>query len=445
MNIDRIGGEGYKDFNPLEDQGEFNKTIPFDVFEIILFNLDGMDLQQANLVDRLWSLKSINIAKQKELFVIKGFTQFLCESLPKDSYPNQRKALLDMCSDTKVLGGVNLIEIKYSIEEMKENLLIIIKDLSDKDLSDLEDLSQKQRPPLFFENIFVLAQLYKQVDETNAMPKSFHKWKTLQSISKALAVHGQIDKAVEVANGIEARLFGEDAFLDIFEILIQNGKIGRAEQVANRIADKSSRGIFLREISKELTKRGDVDKAIEIADRLYDELRRAIALRDICKALVMNGNLDKALLVASMISDEFREQGLAFRDICGAFAQMGEGVKALECAIRITDEPIRLSVLNNICGINTSEIQIKSPHLDKFIEIAKIMPPDDEQGYVLQDLSEELVGMGDIVNSLTVANMISNKIQRDESLHYIFKTVKENSEKGFVEKSIESVKNFFGY
>lgn len=90
MNIDKVGGEGPKDFNPLENQGEFNKTLPFEVFEIILSNLDEMGVQQANLVNRLWSVKSINAAKQKEFIVIKGFTQFLCDNLPKDSYKSIR-------------------------------------------------------------------------------------------------------------------------------------------------------------------------------------------------------------------------------------------------------------------------------------------------------------------------------------------------------------------
>ena len=72
--------------------------------------------------------------------------------MPNDLYAGQKKTLFDICSDTKILCEVNLIEIKYFIEGMKETILIIIKDLSDEDLSDLESLSQNEHKPFFLKN-----------------------------------------------------------------------------------------------------------------------------------------------------------------------------------------------------------------------------------------------------------------------------------------------------
>jgi hypothetical protein len=60
-NLNSIEGEGYKDYNqPLEEEGLIDKTLPFEIFENVLSYLDDMDLQQASLVNHVWSERAIN-------------------------------------------------------------------------------------------------------------------------------------------------------------------------------------------------------------------------------------------------------------------------------------------------------------------------------------------------------------------------------------------------
>jgi hypothetical protein len=277
MNIDKIGGEGDKYYDqPIEAQGEINKVIPFEIFERILSNLDGMDFQQANLVGRLWSVASIDTAKQKELAVIKGFSQFICDNLPNDSYADQKKMLLDIISDKKILNGVNLLEIKTSIHGIKETLLNIVKDLSDKDLNDLDiaELCENEGRPLSFYDFFELAKLYRQIDEVGKMPDGKPKDLALLRIVVDLVWNGHFDKAIEVANKMTVEYSQWKAHEYIITAFIENGNLDKAIEVIHMVAPEVERGKAIRHISQPLQESGDIEKLMELINTLsIEEIR----------------------------------------------------------------------------------------------------------------------------------------------------------------------------
>lgn len=334
-------------------EGLIDKALPTEMFEKCLSYLDGLNLQQANSVSRLWSERAIDTAKHEEFSKIKDFATFICENL-KASDANPIKELFEVKNENKILNSVNLIQVKTSIHELKEKFLNILKNVDEEDLNKLEQLSKDTVKPKFFENVFSMAGIYKKIDQANHKPSD-----------------GQRDFAL----------------YQILNDVVKSDNVSEIIEVVNMIPDKENKNRTFEKICQVLTKRGDLDKAIEVANMISDADNKGSALQDLPKKLAKNGNLDKAIEIANMIPDTDSGKGrhirnLAFQDISGVLAQRGDIDKAIQVANMVpdSDRGDALEVISRILLELNGDI-------DKAIEVANMIPDKDSRDSILQEIS----------------------------------------------------------
>lgn len=105
------------------------KPVPLEIFEKILSYLNFIDLKQARLVNHFWDNKITVHVIRTNSSKIKSFADFLRENLSKESYASQRENLFNIGNDKKILNLVNLNQVKFSIQDLKVEILNILKDL----------------------------------------------------------------------------------------------------------------------------------------------------------------------------------------------------------------------------------------------------------------------------------------------------------------------------
>lgn len=340
------------------------KPLPLEIFQQVLSYLDPKSRQSAVGVNKLWCNVVIDTARRKELSLIKDFAKFLAKNLSGKLDADQIRRLLKIGrdDDEKKLNFANLIAVKSSQRILRENILEILKDLKHEDLKSLEELSRDERKPLFFENIFDLARIYKQIDEAKTIPDENNKSIALRDGSIDLTRNGEIVKAIELANTIPGKLYKCAALLEVCVAFTRRWDIDKAIELANTIPDEIYKSRALRQVVEALTHRvidkkipgvsitfgiksGDIDKTIGITNTIPDKIYKYVALGQISHALARRDDIDKAIEIANTIPDDgdtsFFERNWALWYIFLALKRLGDNNKAREVVNMMSSERIK--------------------------------------------------------------------------------------------------------
>lgn len=275
--------------------------LPAEISQMILSYL-GKDLKSIALVCKSWKIQAIEAGNQ-EVKSVNNFLKFLIEKLPPDKETGIGK---------DIPAFSNLREAKSFILSSRKDILNILKDLKQVDLKNIEELSKNTIKPHFFKNIFDLALLYKQIDETASIPLIVFKSQALLTISDVLIEKVEIDEAIEVVKKIPNKTIKRLALLKISKVLIEKNEIDNAIEVVKMIPYESSKEEALSEILKVLIERSKIDKAIEVAKMISHENLKWEFLQDISKALIKKGEVDKAKEVAEMIAPQILKRYVLF-------------------------------------------------------------------------------------------------------------------------------------
>lgn len=312
-------------------------SLPEEFLDAIFSFLSQKDLQAATLVNR-----SINRSVKR--LEVQNFINGLIQQLNAEIFRRERETLLAILRNVTPQDFVNLRLLKGYILDVQAQLINVIKTL---DAETENNLRAYVRLPYFFENIFGLVALERQIDQANVIPNEFTRSKALRDISRALTEAANIEKAIEVARLIPRESTRDYAVSDISEALMQADNIDRAIEVVRSIPNQLMRSYALSDISKALTRRGNIDRAIEVARSIPHESTRGYALSDISEALMRAGNSDRAIEVARSIPDEFM-RGSALRAISQALTRRGNIHKAIQVATLIPNEETRSDALSDI-------------------------------------------------------------------------------------------------
>lgn len=211
-----------------------HKQLLIELWELIFYKLNCLDLQAASSVSKDWSVKVKIAAKNKEFFLFKLFIGNIDQHLnwiannPDDfsefnKYERElldtfktlqdvfrkKKIIEDVCNrlhvvakDTKIPEFSGLQALKFSMLDLEEKLLNVLKSL-DVDLIfklalkcknefkpvswdiDVYDRLKVKNPVIIYDHHCYLAFIYK----------SYH-WGQSQNIFDGLLDHGFVDKAI---------------------------------------------------------------------------------------------------------------------------------------------------------------------------------------------------------------------------------------------------------
>lgn len=268
------------------------KMLPDDVLEFILAHLDESGIQSTNSVSKHWNQRSIKIVRLAHHRVAR-FAAFLGKNLQKERYGNEIAKLFAI-ADTRQFNITILKAIKAAKFQIKEDVLDVLKFLSEEDLSHLERLSEAEPKPQLFDNLFRLAPIYYKLDKADKIPESHLRGPEHSTISIELAKCGHYDKSIEVAKLIRLRDRQSYTFRSIYKIFVEQGYIDKALEVVNLLKYKLDQAEALKFISDTLVKRGDLEAAEGIAFEINDESIRSETRKTIYEAYKKIGRNEEA-------------------------------------------------------------------------------------------------------------------------------------------------------
>ncbi len=252
------------------------------------------------------------------------------------------------------------------------------------------------------------------------------------------SIHGLRGKILNILKNLKARhlVLIEDMitpifFNKIFDITRIYVEIGEANKM-NDWSKKCDVSLNISEKLKVLLRLPEeIGECIEIADTIPAENHRSSALKDISDILVEKNDIGRAIAVANKIPDEMNK-GLAFYEISKRLLDVYEEIDgAIEIANSITLADTKGRALLNIFNA-----LIKKNEID--IEIANTIFESGAVAWVetsnaILKLVDDALGNHNIVMAEEIANKVSHKRTKGESLKKISKFL---IEKGFTDKAI---------
>ncbi|HSX38948.1 MAG TPA: hypothetical protein VLE95_09055 [Chlamydiales bacterium] len=352
-----------------------------DIQQHIFSYLEKEALQAATCLNKDMGHKAITAANVNEPARIKNFIHVLISGLDAGRFSEKIEMLLEISHNVTSPECANLLTLRPYILRVRRQLINVIKTL---DPETIENLKNSVHLPSFFEKIFILVALERQINETN--PNTYEGARALRDISKAIAQAGDIDRAIEVATSI---LNGQSNFalMDISTVLAQAGNIDRAIAVATSIPTDLS-GLTLRDISRILMQAGDIDRAIAVAKSIPNG-QIEFALVDISRILAQAGDIDRAIAVATSIPNGY--SWFAFRDISKILVQAGNIDRAIAVATSIPIEFMKEGALRDI-----SIVLAQAGNIDRAIAVANLIPRENVRKRAVSAISQASAQAGDI-------------------------------------------------
>lgn len=129
--------------------------IPPELLQKILSNLTPSDIIATHITSPYWKTASVDVAKRDEAHSFKSFIQFILNNLDETNATTKDK-IKNLFSEIKISDDsvIDLVQIKETLLESKEKLIVLLKELGKDKLTTLKNLAEHETKPLFFNNIF---------------------------------------------------------------------------------------------------------------------------------------------------------------------------------------------------------------------------------------------------------------------------------------------------
>lgn len=293
-----VDNENKNMFISPEVENLIEDTLPSEILDEIFSMLNKEDIRQTSLMSHFWSQKSVEILKSQNVLMIKNFMKFLAENLPKNLY-EKREENLPKISEIKglILNSKNLKECVLKINIFKIEISNSLKDLEMEDLNRLEELSKNEFKPKFFEDVFQLARVYKNLDSINLILNENDKNKIIKDNVKLLAQLAGIDKALEVYTTLEVcNIIEEDrknfVLIEIAEVAAEKGLFDKSIEIAQKTS--TMKALSFKIIAKIAAEKDLFDEAVEIAN-MASNINKPSILLEIAKIAAEKTLFDKAI------------------------------------------------------------------------------------------------------------------------------------------------------
>lgn len=267
----KIEGSSYTNYSanfPASLESAPIYLLPQPLLEKILVFLKAKDLESTCLVDRFWGKVSVNIGRKKELFSEIEFVRWIIKNLSESKYFIQIQQLASCVSFEKILGLIDLGELK---PQLRKKFIHILKNLAEEDLNHLLQLIDKEVNLISFKPFMIQAILYHEKEKAQGIKDPKKSCEQLVFVSRLFWLNGYKEEAMEIILGL--------AFL------IHNNSARDRHLV--RVAD------FYLKI--------DIFKALEVIEHISDEQsyvsKLSIALETLLKLFPLNAAFEKILEV----------------------------------------------------------------------------------------------------------------------------------------------------
>lgn len=317
-------------------------ALPQDMLMEIFSNLSRQDLIAALGVSRNWRKAAIATAKKEEIKLLDKILTIISTQITVFDFLPQKElyTFLPLIQDAKSLSLENGLKarILQIRDRISEKLLCSEFEVIDSINKSSQDIIQGT----FFSKTFLLAKIYKQVNELTHLTNNKTRDKCLYELAIELIQMNEFEKAKKLS-------------LKIYELAVKNA-------------------VFI-SVVKGLADRGNPEEALlfmrrKFPDGIYhnefkiDFINRTEGYYAICKALSKNNSIDAALGVLDQINS-FEEKLEALSCIIEFFLisdNIDPNIKISELIIKIKNNFLNFQYFISISNENPCENQsISSP------------------------------------------------------------------------------------
>lgn len=215
--------------------------LPFDALTTLFSFLDAKTWQKTVLVNKLWSVSTIEGAKIKETCEMENFIEKLADNL--DTHPDQKNQLKNAALKSNIImQSTTLLDIRPLKTFLKENTLIILKTLKVKDLHELNLKIGKSK-------LFSLAHIYKRIDTAMQTPYDDVKSHQLKNICLDMVRTCYFDEAINVVKKISVDQDRDDVLVAISDGLVSFDEFNKALTVLGGVSDEKTKTTSIKKIS----------------------------------------------------------------------------------------------------------------------------------------------------------------------------------------------------
>lgn len=144
-----------QDYQPLKCL----ETLPPEIQLVIFSQLNDIGFQHASLVSENWKAETLTLVKKLKILDLKFFMRGITPHLDNKC----KQSLEDILNETEILESANLLDLKYSINDFKREIVEILKNLDHKQFQNLE-ITYKNNEKKPYEDIFYLTRVYQEID-----------------------------------------------------------------------------------------------------------------------------------------------------------------------------------------------------------------------------------------------------------------------------------------
>jgi hypothetical protein len=356
------------------------------------------------------------------------------------------------CLDSKTAGLL--------MEDLRERILITLKDLPEKALIDLEKSStESEESPLYLKHIFTVARIEKCIDQAKLLKKECTT--LLSKITEELACKGYFQEAATIAlmiTHLDTKIFillnitklivGETndlsklgAFLEFIPedqdkllvlqyftlSLLKEGNLPKIEEMLTIISNPIIKTHLLALTGDQLFKQKQTSKALEFILQIPIDEQRDTALSLASDRLMRSAKIEESLSYISKISSNWRQLSNYYIHIEYLLKQKYNP----EAAQKIALLAIETFPYTQDCAQTTVFFHILIRHLtelgcvEKAIDSAKKLPNAEEQNGALLVIIDTLFNQKNITRATSLAMELrdehaKNKFFKD-TLRYLFR------------------------
>lgn len=290
------------------------------------------------------SLRNVTVERTKkaEIQLLTDYVAFLTENLPSEnSQEIEQLKALDITK--KIVGSVDLIILKQSVNEIYKQLFAILKNVFPDVRNNLDSMFLNtvtkdimKKPSEHFSKIVSLIQL---------LPAIAQKQLSTVLVRDALD-NGNAAKAMELIPQIERSNKNDEKMLDFIQTLTEKGYEKWAVAYAEELSDQNFKKDIYEAICSGLIERGEHQKAETYIPKLGDYNDKIV--RHIADRYIDENETGKALKLANLLDPNQVKTNYLYLRIIAQLVENRDWENALTNSVKLTDRNEQASALKKI-------------------------------------------------------------------------------------------------
>lgn len=310
-------------------------VLPQELINHIFSQFSNSDIQNASSATKLWNVEIMDYVKKE----IQSIEFFILNHLDAKVYDKEINALKTVMCETKILDSANLLNVKASTISFEKKIINILKNISKEDLIKLNGIFQEQNKNSHFENIFNLAQVYKEFEKLEKEHRGKINYATdfgrVGTILQNLVKFDHLDDALSILDKVEDQFARRQIFLDVaravrdkYKIMSEQNQYDAKQHYSDclKIISDSSKGPIeaakyisdeiqnpvLCFLSRQLFQHGQLVKAIELISK-FDQDKDTLLSRVASDELKQNPGNIKVLEIVEEISCPYKKNSILYK------------------------------------------------------------------------------------------------------------------------------------